>query len=210
MPLRARSDNGFHLPRSRTGGERSPRARGSSALQPRKPHGHRVPAGRARGGRRFCRENGLFLVADEVYREFVYDDRTSTSVLSLPGFEHVAVLVDSLSKRFSACGARVGCLVTCNRDVTWRPCARRRRGFAPRPGPARGLAATKVPPDYAKGIVREYQARRDVLFEGLSRIPGVFLRKPEGAFYLVARLPIEDAEDFAAWLLTDFASRARR
>jgi len=153
----------------------------------------------------FCRRHDLFLVADEVYREFVYDGRTATSVLSLPGCENVAVLVDSLSKRYSACGIRLGCLATRNKDV-YTAALRMAQGRLSPPGLAQlvALGASELGPDYAKGIVREYQGRRDVLFEGLSRIPGVFLRKPEGAFYFVARLPIEDGDDFAAWLLTDY------
>jgi aspartate aminotransferase len=154
----------------------------------------------------FCREHGLFLVVDEVYREFVYDGRTSTSVLSLPGAEEIVVVVDSLSKRYSACGIRLGCLATRNRDV-YTAALRMAQGRLSPPGLAQlvALGATELGPDYAQGVVREYQARRDLLFEGLSRIPGVFLRKPEGAFYCVARLPIEDGEDFASWLLTEHA-----
>ncbi len=145
-------------------------------------------------------------MSDEVYREFVYDGRSSASVLSLPGYDDLAIVVDSLSKRYSACGIRLGCLATRNADV-YGAALRMAQGRLSPPGLAQlvALGATELGPDYAKGIVREYQARRDVLFEGLSRIPGVFLRKPEGAFYFVARLPIEDGEDFASWLLTDYA-----
>ncbi|HUL77634.1 MAG TPA: aminotransferase class I/II-fold pyridoxal phosphate-dependent enzyme, partial [Vicinamibacteria bacterium] len=115
-------------------------------------------------------------------------------------------LVDSLSKRYSACGIRLGCLATRNRDV-YTAALRMAQGRLSPPGLAQlvALGATELPADYARGIVREYQGRRDVLFEGLSRIPGVFLRKPEGAFYFVARLPVEDGEDFASWLLTDYS-----
>ena len=115
-------------------------------------------------------------------------------------------MVDSLSKRYSACGIRLGCLATRNRDV-YGAALRMAQGRLSPPGLAQlvALGANELGPDYAKGIVREYQARRDVLFEGLSRIPGVFLRKPEGAFYFVARLPVDDGEDFASWLLTDYA-----
>ena len=114
--------------------------------------------------------------------------------------------MDSLSKRYSACGIRLGCLVTRNKDV-YGAALRMAQGRLSPPGLAQlvALGANDLGPDYAKGMVREYQARRDVLFEGLSRIPGVFLRKPEGAFYFVARLPIDDGEDFASWLLTDYA-----
>jgi aspartate aminotransferase len=154
----------------------------------------------------FCREHGLFLVCDEVYRELVYDGRQATSLLALAGCEEIAIVVDSLSKRYSACGIRLGCLATRNREVLGAALRLAQARLSP-PGLAQLLALgiPELPADYAEGLVREYQARRDVLFEGLSRLPGVFLRKPEGAFYFIARLPVEDSEDFAAWLLSDFS-----
>jgi aspartate aminotransferase len=207
VPLRARAEDGFHLPPI---GEwtkaLSPRTRLVLLCNPGNPTGTVYRADEIEAVAAFCRANGLFLVSDEVYREFVYDGRSSISVLSLPGCEDLAVVVDSLSKRYSACGIRLGCLVTRNADV-YGAALRMAQGRLSPPGLAQlvALGATELGPDYAKGIVREYQARRDVLFEGLARIPGVFLRKPEGAFYFVARLPIEDGEDFASWLLTDYA-----
>ncbi len=144
-------------------------------------------------------------MSDEVYREFLYDGRETVSALSLQGFEDEVVVVDSLSKRFSACGIRLGALVTRNAEVGGA-CNRMAQGRLSPPGLAQIIApgALELGPDYYRGIVTEYQKRRDTLFDGLSTIPGVFLRKPEGAFYFVARLPIEDSDDFAAWLLTDF------
>ena len=153
----------------------------------------------------FCREHGLFLVSDEVYREFVYDGRGTTSALALPGCEDLAILVDSLSKRYSACGIRLGCLATRNRDV-YGAVLRMAQGRLSPPGLAQlvALGADELGDDYAQGIVREYQSRRDVLFDGLTRIPGVFLRKPEGAFYFVVRLPVDDGRAFARWLLESY------
>jgi aspartate aminotransferase len=126
--------------------------------------------------------------------------------LSLAGFEDSVVMVDSLSKRYSACGIRLGCLVTRNRDL-YGACLRMAQARLSPPGLAQlvALGASELPSDYADGIVREYQARRDILYEALREIPGVLLRKPEGAFYFVARLPIRDADDFAAWMLSDFS-----
>jgi aspartate aminotransferase len=153
----------------------------------------------------FCKDRGLFLVSDEVYRVFVYDGRTSKSALTLAGMEGHVVVVDSLSKRYSACGIRLGCLVTRNADVH-QAAMKMAQGRLSAPGLAQVVAAgaTEVGPDYTRGVVVEYQKRRDILFEGLSAIPGVFLRKPEGAFYFVARLPVRDSEDFASWLLSDY------
>jgi aspartate aminotransferase len=157
----------------------------------------------------FCRERGLFLVSDEVYREFVYDGREAVSALTLPGGEDFVAVVDSQSKRYSACGIRLGCLISRNRELT-QSVMKMAQGRLSAPGLAQvvALGARELGPDYTEGVVTEYQRRRDVLYEGLSKIPGVFLRKPEGAFYFVARLPVDDAEEFARWLLTDF-ERAR-
>jgi aspartate aminotransferase len=207
VPLRARGEDGFHLPPVEEWRRAlSSRTRLVLLCNPGNPTGTVYRTEELEAVAAFCREHGLFLVSDEVYREFVYDGRSSASVLSLPGCDDVAVVVDSLSKRYSACGIRLGCLATRNAEV-YGAALRMAQGRLSPPGLAQlvALGATELPPDYATGVVREYQARRDLLFEGLSRIPGVFLRKPEGAFYCVARLPIEDGEDFASWLLTDYA-----
>jgi len=207
VPLRARGETGFHLPpMEQWKAALTPRTKLVLLCNPNNPTGTVYRKDELEAVAAFCRENGLFLVADEVYREFVYDGRTATSVLTFPGFEDIAVLVDSLSKRYSACGMRLGCLATRNAGVAGAA-LRMAQGRLSPPGLAQlvALGASELPPDYAQGIVTEYQMRRDVLFEGLSRIPGLFLRKPEGAFYFVARLPIEDGEDFASWLLTDYA-----
>jgi len=207
VPLSSRGEDGFHLPPA---GEwrkaLTPRTRLVLLCNPGNPTGTVYRRDEVEATLAFCKENGLFLVADEVYRELVYDGRSATSALSLPGGEEATIVVDSLSKRYSACGIRLGCLVTRNKDV-YGAALRMAQGRLSPPGLAQlvALGANDLGPDYAQGMVREYQSRRDVLFEGLSRIPGVFLRKPEGAFYFVARLPIDDGEDFASWLLTDYA-----
>ena len=151
----------------------------------------------------------MFLISDEVYREFVYDHRLAISALELPGCEEFVTVVDSLSKRYSACGIRLGSLVTRNREI-YDACLRMAQGRLSPPGIAQFIAvgAQSLGDDYTRSIVDEYQRRRDVLFEGLTSIPGVFLRKPEGAFYCVARLPVDDADEFAAWLLRDFEDRS--
>jgi aspartate aminotransferase len=206
VPLTARAEDGFHLP-AREAWERAltPRTRAVILCNPNNPTGTVYTDDELATVAAFCRERGLFLISDEVYREFVYDGRKAVSALTLPGCEDLVVVVDSLSKRYSACGIRLGALATRNRDVH-HACVRMAQGRLSAPGLAQVVAAAAVElgPEYTQGVVAEYQKRRDVLFEGLGRIPGIFLRKPEGAFYFVARLPVLDAEDFARFLLTDF------
>jgi len=206
-PIVTHGEDGFHLP-GRTEWEkaRTPKTRMVLLCNPNNPTGTAYSKEELLRVAEFSRDHGLFLVCDEVYREFLYDGHTSVSALSLSGFETEVVVVDSLSKRFSACGIRLGALVTRNADVAGA-CNRMAQGRLSPPGLAQFIApaALELGPDYYRGVVTEYQKRRDTLYEGLSKLPGVFLRKPEGAFYFVARLPIRDSDDFAAWLLTDFS-----
>jgi aspartate aminotransferase len=207
VPLTTRGEDGFHLP-PREDWERAltPRTRLVLLCNPNNPTGTVLSRAELEMVAQFCRDHGLFLISDEVYREFVYDGRAAISALSLPGFEEQVILVDSLSKRFSACGIRLGCLATRNAEVH-QACLRMAQGRLSPPGLAQ-LMATGIPeigPAYYEAVRAEYQARRDFLFEEMTKIPGVFLRKPEGAFYFVARLPVDDAEEFARFLLADFS-----
>ena len=206
VALTARGENGFHLP-PREAWERalSKRTRLVILCNPSNPTGAVYTRDELLMVAQFCRDHGLFLVCDEVYREFTYDGRSTPSALTLAGFEDLVIVVDSLSKRYSACGIRLGCLVTRNAEIYSAAMRMAQARLSP-PGLAQAAAAAlnEVGPDYTQAVVAEYQARRDMLFEAVSAIPGAFLRKPEGAFYFVARLPVADAEDFARWMLTDF------
>jgi aspartate aminotransferase len=205
--LTTRVEDGFHLPpREVWEKAATPRTRLVLLCNPNNPTGTVYGPEELSMVAEFCRVHGLFFVCDEVYREFVYDGRRSLSALQLPGFEDLVIVVDSLSKRYSACGIRLGSLATRNRDV-YQACLRMAQGRLSPPGLAQFVAvgAAQLPPDYTLGVVAEYERRRDVLYRGLKEVPGVFLTKPEGAFYFVARLPIEDCDDFASWLLSDFA-----
>ena len=206
VPLTTRVEDGFHLPR-REEWERActPRTRMVLLCNPNNPTGTVYSPEELALVAGFCRDRGLFLVCDEVYREFVYDGRRTVSALVLDGAEDGVVVVDSLSKRYSACGIRLGCLATRNRDIH-RASLRMAQGRLSPPGLAQFMAvgALDLPASYFAQVVQEYERRRNVLYEGLRGISGVFLTQPEGAFYFVARLPIADGDDFASWMLTDF------
>jgi aspartate aminotransferase len=207
VPLSSSGESGFHLPgRDAWEAALTPRTRAVIVCNPNNPTGTVYTGEELLGMAEFCRDHGLFFIVDEVYREFVYDGRPSKSVLALAGFERETVVVDSLSKRYSACGIRLGCLATRNRDVH-EACLRMAQGRLSPPGLAQFVAvgASELGPDYFAGVVAEYQKRRDLLYEGLRKIPGVFLAKPEGAFYFVAKLPVDDSERFARFLLADFS-----
>ncbi len=207
VPLTSRVEDGFHLPPRDAWEEAvTPKTRLVLLCNPNNPTGTVYGRDEIERVAAFCRDRGLFLVADEVYREFVYDGRQSLSALRLPGFEDLVIVVDSLSKRYSACGIRLGSLATRNREVH-QACLRMAQGRLSPPGLAQFVAvgASELGPEYTRGIIEEYGRRRDLLYRGLKEVPGVFLTKPEGAFYFVARLPIQDCDDFASWMLSDFA-----
>ena len=151
------------------------------------------------------KKHDLFLVADEVYREFAYDGRTHHSVLSLDGIEQNAIMVDSVSKRYSMCGARIGCLVSKNKEVMGAAMKFAQARLSP-PTFAQiaAEAALDTPQEYFDDVIQEYIERRDLLISGLKEIEGVKVANPGGAFYCVAELPVEDTDAFAQWLLEHF------
>ncbi len=207
VAVTSRGRDGFHLP-PREVWERkiTPRTRAVILCNPNNPTGTVYTRDEVEMVAAFCREHGLFLISDEVYREFVYDGRRAVSALELDDADDFVIVVDSLSKRYSACGIRLGSLVTRNPEI-YDACLRMAQGRLSPPGLAQFIAvgAENLDEDYTRSVVAEYQRRRDVLYAGLSAIPGVFLSRPEGAFYCVVRLPVASAEDFAVWLLTDFS-----
>lgn len=153
-----------------------------------------------------AKQHGLFLLSDEVYREYVFDGKKQTSLLSyMKNIPRQAIVLDSMSKRYSLCGARLGALVSLNRDIMAGVLriaqGRLSAGFVDQ---AMAAKLTEVPAAYLQKVQKEYAKRRDVLYEGLRSIPGVTIPKPEGAFYTIVGLPVKDAEHFCQWLLTDF------
>lgn len=157
-----------------------------------------------------CLQAGVFFVVDEVYREFVYRDDmrggVAPSVLATPGLEQIAVVIDSVSKRYSACGARVGCLITRNAAL-YAACLKfaQARLSPPTVDQFAAEAAVRTPAAEMRANIAAYAARRDVVVAGLNAIEGVSCPQPDGAFYLVADLPVDDAEAFCRFLLDDFA-----
>ena len=147
----------------------------------------------------------LFLFADEVYREFCYDNHKPFSVLNLEGIENNVILIDSVSKRYSMCGARIGAIVSKNKEVmTTALKFAQARLSPPTYAQIASEAALNTPQSYFDDVITEYQLRRDVLVDGLNNIPGVFCPKPKGAFYAMAKLPVDNAEKFCQWLLEEF------
>jgi aspartate aminotransferase len=147
----------------------------------------------------------LFLIADEVYREFVYDGETHYSILSEEGIDQHAIMIDSISKRFSMCGARIGCIVSKNKDLLFTIMKMAQSRLSP-PTYAQiaAEAALDTPKRYFDDVVEEYTQRRDVLYKKLHEIEGVTVFKPKGAFYCIVSLPVDDTDEFAQWLLESF------
>lgn len=150
-------------------------------------------------------KHDIYLIADEVYREFVYDGAVHHSILTLDGLEEHAIVIDSVSKRYSMCGARVGCMISKNKAVmaTAMKFAQARLS-PPTLAQIASEAALQTGPEYFTEVKEEYVGRRDILVDGLNSIEGVFCPKPTGAFYAMASLPVDSAERFAQWLLSTF------
>lgn len=150
-------------------------------------------------------KHDLFLIADEVYREFAYDGKKHISVLELEGLDNNAIVIDSVSKRYSMCGARVGCLVSKNEELLATALKFAQARLSPPTfGQVAGEAALDTPDTYFTEVIEEYVKRRDLLIDGLNKIEGVICPKPTGAFYCIAQLPVDDADKFAQWLLEEF------
>lgn len=151
------------------------------------------------------KKHDLFLIADEVYREFAYDGAQPFSVMNLKGIEDNAIMIDSVSKRYSMCGARIGALITRNRVVMAAALKFAQARLSPPTfGQMASMYALETPQSYFDGVVDEYVERRDILVDGLNSIPGVMCPKPKGAFYCIAQLPIDNADVFCQWMLESF------
>ncbi len=152
-----------------------------------------------------ARKNDLFLLSDEVYREFCYTDEPHFSAMNIPGLEQNVILIDSVSKRYNLCGARVGCIISHNKDVMAAAMKfAQARLCPPVLGQKAAIGALDTPDSYFEAVKAEYIKRRDFMIEGLNKIEGVFTPLPMGAFYTIAELPVDDTEKFAKWMLESF------
>jgi len=207
IPIITKIEDNFHLPDiSEIENKISKKTKAILICNPSNPTGTVYSKGELEKLVNLAKKHNIFLISDEVYREFAYDGKKAYSLLD---FRHVysdgIVVVDSLSKRYSLCGARLGIIISYNLEIMDSflryAQARLSVGLIDQ-----HMAAelTKVGKDYFKSVNDEYRERRDVLYGELSKIEGVVCRKPEGAFYMIVKLPVKDTEDFAKWLLTDF------
>lgn len=150
-------------------------------------------------------KNDLYVISDEVYREFVYDNEEHASILDLEGMEEKAIMVDSISKRYSACGARIGCIVSRNKELMAATLKfAQARLCPPTIDQLAANACIGIEEDYFTNVITEYDKRRNIVYEEIMKIDDVVCVKPRGAFYIIAKLPIDDGEHFAKWMLEDF------
>lgn len=183
----------------------NPKTRAVLICNPNNPTGYLYTEEELNKIRDIVKKHDLFLFSDEVYREFVYTGEPYISAFHLEGIGQNVILIDSVSKRYSECGTRIGALVTKNEAVkaaVMKFC--QARLSPPLLGQLVAEASIEGTDDYSRRVYNEYLARRNFLIEGLNKIPGVYSPMPKGAFYTVASLPVENAEDFCAWCLTDF------
>lgn len=206
VPLETRAEDGFHLPAAEVIEEAiDVDVRGIIICNPNNPTGTLFTYDEMEMLADIARGHGLYLLSDEVYREFVYEG-AHTSVFDIPGVSDFAIMLDSISKRYSACGARIGSLVTKNRQLHQAAVKfGQARLCSPTLEQVGAEAALKLGPAYFDKVMGEYQRRRDVVYEGLMAIKGAVCVKPAGAFYAMAKLPISSSEQFAKFMLSDFS-----
>ncbi|MBN1447209.1 MAG: pyridoxal phosphate-dependent aminotransferase [Bacteroidetes bacterium] len=206
VPIATQAEDGFHLPPAEDiEASITPRTRGIIICNPNNPTGTVLRPDELYAVRDLALKHNLYVLSDEVYREFVYEGETQ-SVLSIDGLQEHAVVMDSLSKRYSLCGGRMGCVISRNRrfmDVMLRFGQARLCTATLEQVGAAALVAEGA--KYFTPMISEYRRRRDATFEELQNIPGMLCRKPSGAFYIMAQFPVDDIEDFAAWMLRDFS-----
>ena len=205
-PIYSSIETGFALP-DITEFEKAitPRTKAILICNPNNPTGYLYSKEEMETLREIILKHDIFLISDEVYREFCYEDAVHHSALKLEGAENHVILIDSASKRFSACGIRIGRMITKNKEVISAAMKYAQARLSPPTfGQVAGEAALDCPQSYYDDIVKEYQSRRDLCINAINEIKGASCPTPKGAFYIVAKLPIDDSERFCKWMLTDF------
>ena len=207
VPVTTKIEEGFKLPQiDKFEDKITDKTKAIMICNPNNPTGTVYSKGELEQISDIAKKHNLFVISDEVYREFVYDSKTHTSILNMDGMEENAIMVDSISKRYSACGARIGCIVSRNKKLMASVLKfAQARLCPPTIDQLAANAAIDVEKDYFKTVLREYDNRRNIVYEKLSAIEGVTCFKPNGAFYIIAKLPVKDAEDFAIWMLKEFS-----
>ena len=206
-PIRSYIEDGFALPDiSEFEKMITPKTKGIVICNPNNPTGYLYSKDELLKLREIVKKYDLYLFSDEVYREFCYDGNEHFSVMQLEGIENNVILMDSVSKRYSECGVRIGAMITKNNDVikTAMKFAQARLS-PPSLGQIVGEASLETPKSYFTEVYNEYIERRNYVVEALNKIEGVFCPNPKGAFYAIVRLPIDDSDKFAQWLLEDFS-----
>jgi aspartate aminotransferase len=207
VPVTATIETGFALPPIKQIEEKiTSKTKAIVICNPGNPTGYLYSKEELEQLREIVKKHDLILFADEVYREFCYDGAVPFSVMNLEGIENNVIMIDSVSKRYSMCGARIGALITKNKEIM---AAALKFGQARLSPPTidqiASEAALNTPQSYFDNVVSEYVQRRNIMVDGLNNIPGVFCPKPKGAFYCVAQFPVDDAEKFCQWLLEEFS-----
>lgn len=206
-PIMSYIDNGFALP-SIAEFEKviTPKTKAIAICNPNNPTGYLYSREELEALKELCIKHDLYLFSDEAYREFCYDGKEFLSPMHLEGLEEHVVVFDTVSKRYSACGARIGCLITKNKALFQTALKFAQARLSPSlEGQIAGEAAVDTPDSYFEAVSTEYTARRDTLVKGLNAIEGVFCPNPGGAFYVVAKLPIDNADKFCQWILEEFS-----
>jgi len=208
VPVISTIDEGFALPPIADFEKLiTPRTKAILICNPGNPTGYLYTQEEIHQLAELVKKHDLFLIADEVYREFTYDGDKHYSVMNIPGIEQNAIMIDSVSKRYSMCGARIGCIVSKNKELmaTAMKFAQARLS-PPTFEQIASEAALETPQSYFDEVIGEYRERRDTLVAELNKIDGLTVATPKGAFYCIARLPIDNADKFAQWLLESFDS----
>ncbi|WP_298895824.1 pyridoxal phosphate-dependent aminotransferase [uncultured Psychroserpens sp.] len=206
VPVISKIENNFALPPIEEFEKLiTPKTKAILICNPGNPTGYLYSKEEIKKLANIVKKHDLFLIADEVYREFAYDGATHYSILQEEGLENYAIVIDSVSKRYSMCGARIGCLVSKNKDVIKTALKFAQARLSP-PTLAQiaSEAALDTPQSYFDDVIAEYVERRNILIEELSKIEGVQVANPKGAFYCIAQLPIKNSDAFAQWLLESF------